>query len=63
MALLEERISVVNGGSPGVVKDTVKSIEAGLWHSHDVGSEEHIVERLADHVLVEASFGEIEQMF
>ena len=57
------RTRVGNGGIANVVKDIVKSIEAGFWHTHDVGSEEHIVGKLTDIVGPEASVGEIEHVF
>ena len=41
------------------MKDIVKSIEAVLWHTHDVRSEEHSVENLADIVGSEASVDEV----
>ena len=33
-------VDVGNGGIAGVVKDIVRSIEAGLWHTHNVGTED-----------------------
>ena len=42
------RILIVNGGIVGVVKDIAKTVEAGFGHTHEVGSEEHIVEGSAD---------------
>ena len=47
------RVDVGNGGIAGVVKDIVRSIEAVFWHTHDVGTEEQIVDVVGSEVVGE----------